>query len=346
MLQLPERDEKICLNCNAEIIGRYCHQCSQENVEPQQSFGHVIIHFLLHFTHFDTRTFRTLKFLFGSPGFLSEEYVKGRRERFVDPLRLYMTISAVLFACLLAMQKKKVLITKETHPEIVHFVDSVRANVKITEDDRNMIESTIRGIKVYVYLWEDKYTHGINHYDSLQQAITQGKKMSFMERWWDRKYVQAYERYNKDPYNANRRLWDNVYLSVSKMFFISMPAFVLILYLLYFRKRKEYYFISHAIFSLHFYCIIWFFLLIGIAYKKTFAIIGLGEDNPVVQTLVKYGALLCILGGILYLFLAMRRFYKQSIGKILVKTTILSVLTVAFLLFETMIIYFMSYGYL
>lgn len=347
LLHLPERSEKICLNCGAVLHGRYCHVCAQENVEPKQAFGHLVVHFLLHITHFDTKTFRTLKYLLLKPGFLSAEYLKGRRMKYVDPIRLYMTISALLLLSLLAMQEKSVIISKTTHPEIVAFVDSIRTNTKITEDsDTNMIQGTIKGRKVYVYLWEDKYRHGIAFYDSLLKASPAGRSPNFVDRWWDKRQVKAYEKYNKDPYNANIRFWDNIYLSLSKVFFISMPLFAFILYLLYIRRRKEFYFTNHAIFALHFYCIIWFFLLFGIVYKRVFGIIGIDSGNMLMQFLAKYGALFSILGCMLYLFLSMLKYYKQSRAKTLVKAIILSALTFALLTMELMVVWMRSYGYI
>lgn len=308
---------------------------------------HVVAHFFLHFTHFDTRTFRTLKYLLSRPGFLSDEYMKGRQMKYVDPIRLYMTISALLLLSLLAMQEKSVIISKTTHPEIVAFVDSVRTNTKITEDsDTNMIQGTIKGRKVYVYLWEDKYRHGIAYYDSLLKSLPPGRSPNFVDRWWDKRQVKAYEKYSKDPYNANIRFWDNIYLSLSKVFFISMPVFAFFLYLLYIRRRKEFYFTDHAIFALHFYCIIWFFMIIGVAYKRLLGIPGLYTDNMLMQFLAKYGALFSILGGMLYLFLSMLKFYKQGKAKTLAKTIILSVLTISLLIMEIMIVWMRSYGYI
>jgi hypothetical protein len=346
VLHLPERSEKICLNCNTALHGRYCHVCAQENIEPKQPFGHVLVHFILHFTHFDTKTLRTLKYLLLKPGFLSNEYLKGRRMKYVDPLRLYMTISAILLLCLIALQQKKGVITKQSHPEITAYIDSVRANTKVADDyDENMIQATVKGRKVYIYLWEDKFTHGIAYYDSFQKTLPPEQQPNFVDRWWGRHTVKGYEKYNKDPYNANHRFWDNVYLSLSKLFFISMPLFALFLYLLFVRHRKEYYFINHATFALHFYCIIWFFLIIGVAYKKVFAAIGVGADNMLMQQLVKYGALLSIPGAMLYLFISMLRFYKQGKAKTLAKTIILSMLTLSLLIMEVMVLWMRSYGY-
>ena len=97
MSHLKERKEKICLNCNAAIYGRYCHVCGQENLEPQESFWHLVTHFLFDLIHFDGKFFITLKYLLFKPGFLAEEHSKGRRASYLHPIRFYIFTSAFFF---------------------------------------------------------------------------------------------------------------------------------------------------------------------------------------------------------------------------------------------------------
>ena len=42
MSRLKERKEKNCLNCNAEVQGRFCHNCGQENIETKETVWHLI----------------------------------------------------------------------------------------------------------------------------------------------------------------------------------------------------------------------------------------------------------------------------------------------------------------
>ncbi|HRO42917.1 MAG TPA: DUF3667 domain-containing protein [Flavipsychrobacter sp.] len=92
-----ERKEKICLNCNAGLIGRYCHSCGQENIEPKESVWHLFVHFFNDITHFDGKFFHSIKLLISKPGFLSEEYMKGRRADYLNPIRMYLFISFAFF---------------------------------------------------------------------------------------------------------------------------------------------------------------------------------------------------------------------------------------------------------
>ena len=97
MSHSKERHEKICLNCNAELHGRYCHACGQENIEPKETVWSLISHFFYDITHYDGKFFSTTKYLVTRPGFLPKEYIEGRRARYLHPIRLYVFSSALFF---------------------------------------------------------------------------------------------------------------------------------------------------------------------------------------------------------------------------------------------------------
>ena len=92
-----ERKEKDCLNCGTAVYGRYCHVCGQENAEPKETFFGMVAHFFYDITHFDGKFFTTLKDLLFYPGFLSAEYMKGRRMSYLNPIRMYVFTSAIFF---------------------------------------------------------------------------------------------------------------------------------------------------------------------------------------------------------------------------------------------------------
>ncbi|HSZ86319.1 MAG TPA: DUF3667 domain-containing protein [Puia sp.] len=97
MSHLKERKERICLNCNANLYGRYCHVCGQENLELKETVWHLTTHFFNDITHFDGKFFSTVKLLITKPGFLSKEYMIGRRASYLNPIRMYVFTSAIFF---------------------------------------------------------------------------------------------------------------------------------------------------------------------------------------------------------------------------------------------------------
>lgn len=92
-----QRKEKNCLNCGTTVIGRYCHHCGQENVEPKESVWQLLLHFFNDITHFDGKFFSTLKELLFKPGFLSTQYMIGRRATYLNPIRMYLFTSFIFF---------------------------------------------------------------------------------------------------------------------------------------------------------------------------------------------------------------------------------------------------------
>jgi len=100
-----ERKEKNCLNCNTEVQGRFCQVCGQENLEPKETVWHFITHFFYDITHFDGKFFNTVKYLIAKPGFLSKEYIAGRRMTYLHPIRMYVFTSAFFFIVFFSLFK-------------------------------------------------------------------------------------------------------------------------------------------------------------------------------------------------------------------------------------------------
>lgn len=94
------KKEIVCENCHAIVTGPYCGQCGQSVESTLRYFWSVLLHLLDDIFSFDSRASRTLRPLMLSPGFLTNEYVQGRRVHYVPPLRLYLFISIVFFISL------------------------------------------------------------------------------------------------------------------------------------------------------------------------------------------------------------------------------------------------------
>src|SRR6201996_715352 len=91
------RQENDCLNCGTILEGHYCHNCGQENLQIRESFGHMMNHAISDYFHFDHQFFHTLKPLLFKPGFLTNEYMAGRRAQYLHPVKMYIFISIVFF---------------------------------------------------------------------------------------------------------------------------------------------------------------------------------------------------------------------------------------------------------
>jgi hypothetical protein len=86
-----------CENCGAGVPGRYCGNCGQRLDPPLHSLRHFLAIALEDVTHADSRLWRTLAALLFRPGFLTHEFLAGRRARYLPPVRLYLVLSVAFF---------------------------------------------------------------------------------------------------------------------------------------------------------------------------------------------------------------------------------------------------------
>ncbi len=89
--------EPRCLNCDAPLAGEYCSRCGQRATGRELRFLDVAGDALRDLIDWDSRFWRTLLPLLFRPGFLTAEFIAGRRARYVPPLRLYLIVSFLLF---------------------------------------------------------------------------------------------------------------------------------------------------------------------------------------------------------------------------------------------------------
>ena len=137
------RHENDCLNCGAELQGKYCHSCGQENLQIKESFGHMITHAVADYFHFDHQFFHTLKPLLFSPGKLTNEYMAGRRVQYLHPVKMYIFISLVYFVLLFSGSNhetvKKSDVNKKVDTEMKDAAEAISNNPLLSEAQKKDI---------------------------------------------------------------------------------------------------------------------------------------------------------------------------------------------------------------
>ena len=86
-----------CQNCGAELTGPHCAQCGQAAIDYRRSFRHVIVDVLDSFLNWDSKFFATIGLLIVKPWRLTNEFLSGKRVRYLHPLRLYLLASILFF---------------------------------------------------------------------------------------------------------------------------------------------------------------------------------------------------------------------------------------------------------
>jgi len=305
----PERNEKVCLNCGSLLHGRFCHECGQENIEPKESFWHLTTHFIYDITHFDGKFFSTLKYLLFRPGFLSKEYLKGRRAGYLHPVKMFVFTSALFFLIFFSFYG-------QYNP--FNYSEPRRPNID-TADHVSGLDGT--GSIQY---------HSVREYDSLQNTLSKAKRDDWATRKMVHRSLALHEKYRDDPKAVIKVLGDKFTHLFPQMLFVSLPLYALALSLLYVR-RKQFYYVNHVVYTIHLYCAVFIMILCALLLGSFFGLFH-WHATPLLTSIF---SLLILLYG----YESMRRFYGQSGRK-----TILKYFLVLLLGFVIMIFIFMIFG--
>ena len=91
--------ESRCKNCEGPLTARadFCPSCGQSVKEISRPWFEFAREMLAELIDFDGRMLHSMRLLLTRPGFLSYEYVNGRRVAYTSPIRIYVVISLVFF---------------------------------------------------------------------------------------------------------------------------------------------------------------------------------------------------------------------------------------------------------
>ena len=343
MSHLKERKEKSCLNCNAVVHGKYCSFCGQENVEPQESLWHLIVHFFNDITHFDGKFFSSVKYVVTKPGFLTSEYVRGRRMTYLNPVRFYVFTSFIFFLIIFSFfVKSEDVIEKSEKPVTYTQKDSAKLfkKLQLQGEDSAEIKKVMQfygidSIQKLAQIGEGEFTifhlypyNNRTEFDSLNKI----KKIerSFVERILMEKQFELQEKFENDPRGAKEALKEKGLHLIPQVLLLSLPFFALLLLLLYARQQK-YYYVSHIIFTIHFYIFVYITIIVILILRE------LGK-LPHLHFLDTVSSILWFIFP-LYLYKAVRHFYEQRRGKTILKLFILSFALIFLFIFFLLLLF-------
>jgi hypothetical protein len=337
-----EREEKICLNCGAALYGFFCHQCGQDNIEPKQSVWHLVNHFFSDITHFDGKFFSTSKLLITKPGFLSREFINGRRASYLNPIRMYVFTSAFFFLVFFNMYGVDKIVTKDEkannkgkHKTSLFKLKENALKNADSKEDSEAIEKAFAAapagltanadtVKKTVTKKSQKqndldfdsfdYT-SVAQYDSAEQKKPPAERNGWFMRMITLKAISLKTKYGEDKEGFMRDLLEHFMHTFPSLLFVTLPLYALILKLLYVR-RKQFYYVDHGIFLLHLYIFTFLVLVVSFTLTKI-------NDNYDSGWLGLLNFLL-IASGVYYAFRAMYKFYGQSKWKTFFKFILLN----------------------
>lgn len=92
-----------CRNCGRSLTGGFCSDCGQQHSPRVLTLGELFSDVVGEFITWDSKFLRSIRPLLFRPGFLTSEYLAGRRTSYILPTRLYIVISVVVFFLLLGL---------------------------------------------------------------------------------------------------------------------------------------------------------------------------------------------------------------------------------------------------
>jgi len=259
---------------------RYCSNCGQKQAGPHDhSVWHLSVEAVGDFFHLDSRFFSTLRPMIFQPGFLTTEYLSGRKARYFHPFKLFLFLSFLYF-----------LATGFLEHSNSDVYNSANNPSPVTNDSTK----SDKGHDNYklVLLGQDYSAEIDIPVDSLKKAV----RKYGLNRYVKMKFpaVSAFERYMIKKFLINKmegKMSETMDKTLPKLVFVLILFFAFLLKLLYLKKRIPYY--GHVIFSLHF--LSFFFLLFLI--KELLSLLSWWFNPLLVSVLL------------VYLFFALRRVY-------------------------------------
>jgi Protein of unknown function (DUF3667) len=292
-----------CEDCGAELHGRYCSLCGQVAVDYHRSFRHVIADVAESFLNWDSKFTKTLGLLVISPGWLTNQFVAGRRTRYLHPLRLYLLVSIVFFLCarFVPLDVKPPDAAKMTAKERAEVAEAMK-NPGIPLAVR---EQVLRNIAEQARAAAAK--PGASDAPLVVPSPPPPPANEKLERQLDDasppSWLKQKVREKIGPHGSNMELLGKTLRdNISTMMLFCIPLFALVLKILYLRQGR--YYIEHLVYALHIHAFFYIAILLsvfsGMAAKRSVPAL----EGPLLWILV--------LAIVAQVFRSIRQVYGQS----------------------------------
>ena len=335
-----ENPHQYCRNCYRPLppFAEYCPHCGQKNSDGRIKLWEWAKELVDTIISIDSKFIKTVGGLF-IPGKLTEAHFEGKHQRYVKPLRLFFMIALIHFAVIgsvlsslfeetikmvddnrkqaheyyfaekLNLEKDTVLLQFPGNRVVQRAIDSLLLDFKPESDSINI------GYVGFDKAGKFKLTEisfALKDVFSDKKPVELIKEAGVTDKWAQLQLAQTIK-FNKSGesfpgYILGKMIW---------MVLMMMPALALILKLLYIRRKR--YFVEHLVFSYHYHAFAFLVMSAALLISSSgWAKTGIMVNAPnLLESLVFPGILL-------YLFIAMRRIYKQGIFRTFIKFTFLN----------------------
>ena len=309
-----------CENCGAELRGHWCAQCGQAAVDYRRSFRHVIADVLDSFLNWDSKFFATIALLILKPWRLTNEFLAGKRVRYVNPLRLYLLASILFFFAVNYGAKGLRFEPGKLNPKDRAELEADLKKRDLPPAAREELQALLRESSpapawspspnassplptaASALAGPENYKHR-QEYGKIGErpfvAFDQAKSTTPFERW-----IEARAKEKMGERGTKMGLFiATLFSNLPYMMLCCIPLFAFVLKILYIRRHIFY--IDHLIYALHIHT----FAYVGIM-LIVLATVGLNRAAP--GPIAGWIIALLWIGFVIQIFLSIRRVYRQS----------------------------------
>ncbi|MDR5589569.1 DUF3667 domain-containing protein [Christiangramia sp. SM2212] len=352
-----------CLNCHLplEKSDHFCPNCGQKNSTKKLSFGDFFVEFFSGLFSYDSRFQRTLRVLLFKPGRISKDYIQGKRTRYANPFRFYLSASIVFFLIAgisdtfegVNLQDQDENFQKElTKVQQDTLLQSELNEIPAFKENNIQIDSIIKNMPAKKEELEESYEDVYltkKELDTLNYFEKHSRKLTIFYRYFratgetDPEAVMTDLEYSQTKWNfwlyEKARKFNLIYTNpkifadyfVSKLPFIIffyLPVFALFIWLLYIRRPFNY--MEHLVFAFHVQTVLFVLYIIG--YSVDYVL-----DSS-------WGFTLANTVFVFYLYKAMRNFYGQGRVKTILKFILLNIIFFTLAMVATAIAVIVSFS--
>jgi len=306
-----------CENCGTSLRGSYCSACGQAAIDYRRSFRHVIADVLDSFLNWDSKFIATIGWLIVRPWHLTNNFLAGRRVRYLHPLRLYL-LASILFFFAVTYLTKSVHVNSPLSPEARAQIEEQLKREDLPPKARARMEKQLKRESLPPEA-ATKVEEALNREGLPPEARAEMEKALKKAPGDDDSPLLKFDKPPTDPVGkwfqarAKAKLGEHgtnlqlflvaLFSNLPYMMLCCIPLFAFVLKVLYIRRHIFY--IDHLVYALHIHTFAYVAIMLIVA-----ATIGLNRAIP--------GAMAGWIIGLLWfafalqIFLSIRRVYRQG----------------------------------
>jgi len=362
---------KICANCGSTLNGQFCHSCGQSSKSMIKFFGDVAKELLDDALGYDSRLKHSIFPLLFKPGRITLDYIKGKRFHYVLPFKLYLITSVLFILLIKNVVNTDIIkfsgdsdnVSTQQNSAVLegNYVQAIEELEGLKKPTNNTDEaqikeaftnevSLVKGTDA-IFISEQVSNEIVKDFDDEVKIKSDfnfcGEDQSVIIKWDNtakrfdgldalddgicKMFMKTINPKLKGWFESPQQLIDAIIELLPYMMFIILPIFAIFLKVFYvFSKR---YYTEHLVFLLHNHSFIFMIIMLQIifdSFEEQLRPIKHWSAQATESTLSFFSLILGV-WMLVYVFLAMKRFYRQGWGATIFKTIFLGCIYVVML---------------